>query len=111
VRRKRAGRKIAEPDAGHIHHRLLARGMTPLETALTFYLATGILGCIALTIYGHRKIIDAALGLLVISLIGIIWRSRRRPQPALQLEENDEYVIVPGHRAVPTRMRHGGEAD
>ncbi|TMF15325.1 MAG: undecaprenyl/decaprenyl-phosphate alpha-N-acetylglucosaminyl 1-phosphate transferase [Chloroflexi bacterium] len=111
VRRKRAGRKIAEPDAGHIHHRLLARGMTPLETALTFYLATGILGCIALTIYGHRKIIDAALGLLVISLIAIIWRSRRRPQPALQLEENDEYVIVPGHRAVPTRMRHGGEAD
>jgi len=110
VRRKRAGRRIAEPDAGHIHHRLLARGMTPLETALTFYLATGILGCIALTIYGHRKIIDAALGLLVISLIGIIWRSRRRPQPALDAED-DEFVMVQGRRTVPTRMSRGGETD
>ena len=39
--------------------------MTPLETAFTFYLVTGILGCLALTIYGHRRIIYIALGLLV----------------------------------------------
>ena len=44
--------------------------MSPLETALTFYLVTGILGCLALTIYGHRRIIDVALGLLVVALIG-----------------------------------------
>jgi UDP-GlcNAc:undecaprenyl-phosphate/decaprenyl-phosphate GlcNAc-1-phosphate transferase len=111
VRRKRAGRKIAEPDAGHIHHRLLARGMTPLETTLTFYLATGILGCIALTIYGHRKIIDLALGLLVVALIGLIWRTRRRPKTAPPLPDDDGFVMVPGHRAVQTRMRHGGETD
>ena len=43
--------------------------MTPLETAFTFYLVTGILGCLALTIYGHRRIIDVALGLLVIALV------------------------------------------
>jgi UDP-GlcNAc:undecaprenyl-phosphate GlcNAc-1-phosphate transferase len=63
VRRSLAGRNPAAPDAGHLHHRLRAVGMTPIETAVTFYLVTGILGCLALTIYGHRRIIDIALGL------------------------------------------------
>ncbi|MBV8195663.1 MAG: undecaprenyl/decaprenyl-phosphate alpha-N-acetylglucosaminyl 1-phosphate transferase [Candidatus Dormibacteraeota bacterium] len=111
VRRRRAGKSPAEPDAGHLHHRLLARGMTPLETALTFYLATGILGCIALSIYGHRKILDAALALLVLSLAGLVWRSRRRaPLPRVVVGDED-YVIVPGRRAAQSRLRHGGEAD
>jgi UDP-GlcNAc:undecaprenyl-phosphate GlcNAc-1-phosphate transferase len=113
VRRKRAGRKIAEPDAGHLHHRLIARGMTPLETALTFYLATGILGCIALSIYGHRKILDVALGLLVLSLVALIWRNRRRERlrgPGVTIDD-DGYVVVEGHRTVPSHVRHSGEAD
>ena len=82
VRRTLAGRNPAAPDAGHLHHRLRAVGMTPLETALTFYLVTGILGCLALTIYGHRRIIDVALGLLVVALVVLVWRNRRRsPAP------------------------------
>ena len=70
VRRTLAGRNPAAPDAGHLHHRFRAVGMTPLETAVTFYLVTAILGCLALTIYGHRTIIFIALGLLVVSLVG-----------------------------------------
>ena len=112
VRRRRAGRSAAEPDAGHLHHRLLARGMTPLETALTFYVATGILGCIALSIYGHRKILDAALGLLVLALVGLLWRSRRRGDGPPDVEiEDDPFLIVPGHRTAASRIRHGGETD
>jgi len=116
VRRRRAGRSMAEPDAGHLHHRLLARGMSPVETALTFYLATGILGCIALTIYGHRKIIDAALALLVLALIALFWRNRRRV-PRIPLRVDDEaladesFLMVPGRRTVPSHLRHGGETD
>lgn len=110
VRRRRAGRSAAEPDAGHLHHRLLARGMTPLETALTFYLATGILGCIALSIYGHRKILDAALALLVLSLVALFWRSRRRqPSPSIVLDDADEYTLQ-GHPTAHSRL-HRGEAD
>jgi UDP-GlcNAc:undecaprenyl-phosphate/decaprenyl-phosphate GlcNAc-1-phosphate transferase len=113
VRRRRAGRSIAEPDAGHLHHRLLARGMTPIETALTFYLATAILGCIALTIYGHRRIIDIALALLVIALVGFVWRNRRRAtnQP-VPLVDDDGYIVVEGRRTMPSHLpRHSGEAD
>ena len=111
VRRRRAGRSVAEPDAGHLHHRLLARGMTPIETALTFYLATAILGCIALTIYGHRKVIDIALALLVIALVGLTWRTRRRAPSRAPLVDDDGYVVVEGRRSVQSHVRHTGETD
>lgn len=112
VRRRRAGRSVAEPDAGHLHHRLLARGMTPVETALTFYLATAILGCIALTIYGHRKVIDVALALLVLALGGLIWRTRRRaPDRTAPLVDDDGYLVVEGRRTVHPHVRHSSETD
>lgn len=111
VRRTAAGRNPAAPDAGHLHHRLRAVGMTPLETAVTFYLVTGILGCLALTIYGHRRIIDIALGLLVVSLVGLIWRNRRRAPrlPFVAADESD--VLVEGRRSLPSHIHHGGELD
>jgi UDP-GlcNAc:undecaprenyl-phosphate/decaprenyl-phosphate GlcNAc-1-phosphate transferase len=111
VRRTLAGRNPAAPDAGHLHHRLRRVGMNPLETAVTFYLVTGILGCLALTIYGHRRIIDVALGLLVVALVVLVWRNRRRvPRlPFVAVEENE--VQVDGRRALPTHIHHRGEAD
>ncbi|MFI5286991.1 MAG: MraY family glycosyltransferase [Candidatus Dormibacteria bacterium] len=111
VRRTLAGRNPAAPDAGHLHHRLRAVGMTPLETAVTFYLVTGILGCLALTIYGHRRIIDVALGLMVVALAVLIWRNRRRvPRlPFVAIEESE--VQVDGHRALPSHIHHRGEVD
>src|ERR1035437_8099473 len=107
VRRRRAGRRAAEPDAGHLHHRMLATGMSPLETALTFYLMTAILGCIALFVFGHRRILDIALALLVIALIGLLWRSRRR-KPTF---DSEGFLVVKGRRSVPARARRGGESD
>src|SRR5579863_3601783 len=77
LRRALSGRNPAKADAGHLHHRLRAVGLNPIETAVTFYLVTGILGCLALTIYGHRRIIDVALGLRVVALAALIWQKRR----------------------------------
>jgi UDP-GlcNAc:undecaprenyl-phosphate GlcNAc-1-phosphate transferase len=107
-RRRKAGMSIAEPDAGHLHHRLLALGLTTRETALAFYLATAILGCIGLALFGHKRILAVAVVLLAVALVALIWRNHRRPLPE---PEHDDYVIVPGRAAVPTRARHGGEAD
>ncbi len=107
VRRRRAGRSPTAPDAGHLHHRMLATGMSPMETALTFYLMTAILGCVALFVFGHRRILDVALALLVIALVGLLWRSRRhRPE-----FDSDGLVVVRGRRSIPARARRGGEAD
>jgi UDP-GlcNAc:undecaprenyl-phosphate GlcNAc-1-phosphate transferase len=111
VRRTLAGRNPAAPDAGHLHHRLRAVGMTPLETAVTFYLVTAILGCLALTIYGHHTIIFIALGLLVVSLVGLVWRNRRRTPrlPFVAAEESE--VQVEGRRTRPSPIHHSGEPD
>ena len=109
VRRKRAGKSIAAPDAGHLHHRLLRRGLSPMETALTFYLATGILGCLALAFFGHRRIIDVAIGLMVISLVAIWIRSQRRPKPRVDPEG---FVIVSGKSTAHTQhLTREGERD
>jgi len=111
VRRRAAGRPMSEPDAGHLHHRLQARGMSPVETALTFYLATGILGCLALSIYGHRRILDIALALFAVALAGLIWRVRRQAARAEPPLDDEGFVIVEGHRALRSRIRHSREAD
>lgn len=110
VRRRRAGISPATPDAGHLHHRLRARGMTPMETALTFYFATGVLGCLGLAIFGHRKILDVAIGLLVIGLVALWWRNRRRTLAA-PAAETDEPLTVGGHPTVAQRVHHSGETD
>ena len=80
VRRGRAGVSPTTPDAGHLHHRLQARGMTPMETALTFYFTTGVLGCLGLAIFGHRKILDIATALCALGVVTLFWRNRRRIQ-------------------------------
>jgi UDP-GlcNAc:undecaprenyl-phosphate/decaprenyl-phosphate GlcNAc-1-phosphate transferase len=108
VRRRKAGRGIAYADTGHLHHRLLDMGFTPRETALTFYLATAILGSIGLALFGHRRILLVAVVLLGVALIGLVWRNLRRgPQP----QATEGYVTLPGRPASPTRVRHGGEVD
>jgi UDP-GlcNAc:undecaprenyl-phosphate GlcNAc-1-phosphate transferase len=110
VRRRRAGTGIASPDAGHLHHRLLALGLSPRETALAFYLATTILGCIALGIFGHRKVLAIAAVLLVVALITLIWRTRRRADE-LEGRPVRRWLLLSGRRAVTARARRGGEVD
>ncbi len=116
VRRRRAGLSPTQPDAGHLHHRMLRTGMTPMETALTFYLMTAILGCIALFILGHKRILDVALALLVVSLGALIWRMRRRPRhphpPGVTSSfDADGSVVIRGRGGIPARIRRAGEDD
>ena len=110
VRRRRAGTGIAAPDAGHLHHRLLALGLSPRETALAFYLATTILGCIALGIFGHRKVLAIAAVLLVVVLVALVRRSRRRGGD-LEGRPLRHWLLVSDREAVASRARRGGEAD
>jgi UDP-GlcNAc:undecaprenyl-phosphate/decaprenyl-phosphate GlcNAc-1-phosphate transferase len=110
VRRRRAGTGIAAPDAGHLHHRLLALGLSPRETALAFYLATIVLGCIALGMFGHRKVLALAAVLLVVALVALLRRSRRR-NGDLEGRPLRDWLLVSDREAVPSRTRRGGEAD
>ena len=114
VRRRRAGLSPTTPDAGHLHHRLQARGMTPMETALTFYFTTGVLGCLGLAIFGHRTILDVAIGLCALGLVTTFWRNRRRLQRTRRSEASlscdaDPRVALTGRGTV--REPSGGPSD
>lgn len=65
-RRQRHGISPAHPDNRHLHHRLvLDLGLTQREVCAVFYGATGILGAVGLTVFGHKKILLVAIVLIV----------------------------------------------
>ncbi len=68
VRRRRNGGSIVDPDTKHIHHRLLDVGLSQRETCVLFYGASGILGSIGLTVFGHRRILAVAIVLMIVVL-------------------------------------------
>ena len=78
IRRRRRGKSIATPDTEHLHHRLLDFGLSPRETALVFYFATAICAAVALTIYGHRKVLVGAMLLLLLGIAIILVRRFQR---------------------------------
>jgi UDP-GlcNAc:undecaprenyl-phosphate GlcNAc-1-phosphate transferase len=61
VRRGRTKASVAQPDLKHIHHRLLDFGLNARQTCFVFYSASGLLGAVGLTIFGHRRIVAVVL--------------------------------------------------
>jgi UDP-GlcNAc:undecaprenyl-phosphate/decaprenyl-phosphate GlcNAc-1-phosphate transferase len=86
VRRRRRGLSIAHADSMHVHHLLLKFGLTQPETCVVFYGATGILGAIGLSVYGHKRILAAAIVFMVVIVSTVLgerlqlW-NRRLPVP------------------------------
>jgi UDP-GlcNAc:undecaprenyl-phosphate GlcNAc-1-phosphate transferase len=78
LRRWRRGKSIATPDTEHLHHRLLDYGLSPRETALTFYFGTAIFAAIGLAIYGHKKVLAGAIALMLLGIVIILVRRSRR---------------------------------
>lgn len=78
IRRRLRGRSIGEADAGHLHHRLLDFGLSPRETVLTFYFASAFFAAVGLTVYGHRRVLQGAIVLLLLGIAVIFLRGWRR---------------------------------
>jgi UDP-GlcNAc:undecaprenyl-phosphate GlcNAc-1-phosphate transferase len=57
LRRGMTSSSVARPDLKHIHHRLLDFGLNARQTCFVFYSASGLLGAVGLTIFGHRRVI------------------------------------------------------
>ena len=55
VRRLLAGKSPLAADRGHIHHRLIDRGLTVRQAVLTIYLLTAILCLLALLLWRWRN--------------------------------------------------------
>ncbi len=94
-RRRRQGVPVVQGDTAHLHHRLLALGLSQRETASVFYLATALCAAVGLTVYGHKKIllivaVAAVIGLTTMAIDRLVERPplsaprpKRRPSREL----------------------------
>ncbi len=69
IRRKLAGRPVMEADKGHLHHRLLAKGLSQKQTVLALYAASTLLGASAIMISRSRFIVG--VGIMIADFIFI----------------------------------------
>ncbi|CDZ75549.1 undecaprenyl-phosphate N-acetylglucosaminyl 1-phosphate transferase [Peptoniphilus sp. ING2-D1G] len=67
IRRKLNGKSMVSADKGHLHHRLLAMGLSQRQTVLILYSISVIFGLLAYTIAG----LDSKVGLFMSVLIFI----------------------------------------
>ena len=75
VRRKMSGVPIFQPDKGHLHHRLLALGMTQKQAVLSMYMVSAVLGFVAIFVAN----VSYKTGIVtVIAVLAIIIYSARR---------------------------------
>lgn len=72
LRRYRNGRPIFKPDKGHLHHRLLAMGLSQKQAVLLMYVISACLGlsAIALTEVNKGYGLLIIIGLLAVAFIG-----------------------------------------
>ena len=61
LRRRRERKSVATPDRQHLHHRLQSFGLNPQQTCYVFYAASGLLGALGLTLFGHGRILAVVL--------------------------------------------------
>jgi UDP-GlcNAc:undecaprenyl-phosphate GlcNAc-1-phosphate transferase len=75
VRRYRTGVSIFNPDRGHLHHRLLDRGLTQRQTVLVLYLLSALLGLGGLAVGGiNRTPSVIILAVIVLALLVVARR-------------------------------------
>lgn len=76
IRRYISGKKIFAADRGHLHHRLLALGLTQRQTVLILYAISLIFGILANVISDFDPVIGIIISLLIIILIFLVgWLS------------------------------------
>lgn len=86
VRRGRTRASVAQPDLKHIHHRLLDFGLNARQTCFVFYSASGLLGAIGLTIFGHGRIL---------AVVVVAWLALMSTVAADRLQESGWRISMP----------------
>jgi len=91
VRRWGAGRMVGTRDHAHVHHRLLAMGLSHRDAVLALYVISGWLGISALAVERVGPLFGAIIVLFVVfsvamgaRLAGVLPRRRRAPSPERQ---------------------------
>lgn len=75
LRRFLRNRPIFQADRGHIHHRLLARGLSPKHAVLTMYGLCGLVAVLSLLVSALHNQFG---GLIVVLFCGAVWAGVRQ---------------------------------
>jgi UDP-GlcNAc:undecaprenyl-phosphate GlcNAc-1-phosphate transferase len=112
-RRAARGAPLFQADREHIHHRLLARGLSQRQTVLILYAASAILGVIALALAYASSGVAAALllGVAVAAFIALRHLGYMRfERTAEVLEERRRNLELRSSvRRIADRLRHASE--
>ena len=65
MRRKISGRPIFKPDKGHVHHRLLAQGLSQKQAVLMMYAITALFGGVSVIVAE----VNAWIGVILVLVI------------------------------------------
>lgn len=66
IRRKINGRPVFKPDKGHVHHRLLALGLSQKQAVLLMYAVTAALGYVAILLAKVNWLLGVALVIAIL---------------------------------------------
>ena len=69
IRRLLEHKPIMQPDKGHLHHRLLAKGLSHKQTVLIIYAITMFMGCIAILTALLNPLVTLALLVSALALL------------------------------------------
>lgn len=75
IRRRINGRPVFKPDKGHLHHRLLAMGLTQKQAVLLMYAVTAVLGCISIIVAKVNILIGLVLVLIILG--ACVWTATK----------------------------------
>lgn len=100
VRRKISGRPIFKPDKGHVHHRLLAQGLTQKQAVLLMYAVTAFLGGVSVVVAEVNLWVGVLVVLVLFLLsiflarrLGVITRSDWTDHPLAPKKTSNEDTI------------------
>jgi len=88
VRRALRGQPVFKADREHIHHRLLAIGLSHRQAVLVMYLVGAVVGIFALLLPDTNAIVSYALSVLLLLVLAVIMR--RLGILVVGLERDDE---------------------
>jgi UDP-GlcNAc:undecaprenyl-phosphate GlcNAc-1-phosphate transferase len=83
VRRVESGRPIGQPDRGHLHHRLLDRGLTQRQACLVMYAISAVLGLSAVAM----TVVQANEAVIILGCVGTGMFFAARRSGVLEIRE------------------------
>jgi UDP-GlcNAc:undecaprenyl-phosphate/decaprenyl-phosphate GlcNAc-1-phosphate transferase len=78
---------ISTPGTDHIHHRLLARGYSPVRTIFLLFAITLVANIVAMAVQGLSALVIAVTSVAIVVLLAFVaWRRRRSHRRAMARE-------------------------